>query len=123
MSTKRCSARNKLKKVVMKPIKVENSVQPLCYRCDWRASYHETGDGPRCECKDKGAVSSCYMYRPVRPLTMTPIKGEKRPILTGALFGGRACSLGKDESLILRFRKAKQGLTPYYGEIVDGGHH
>jgi len=63
---------------------------PLCYRCEYRAAYNETGHGPRCECQDVNtAVVSCYMYRPPRPLVISPNKGEDRPLHIGAAFSGR----------------------------------
>jgi hypothetical protein len=63
----------------------------LCFRCEHRARFFETGHGPRCECQAKNqAVGSCYMYRPVRPVVLAPNDGERRPILAGWAFAGRA---------------------------------
>ena len=55
--------------------------QGLCFRCEHRAVYYETGRAPRCECGDIDSCKfACYMYRPVCPVTTTPLdKGDKRP--------------------------------------------
>ena len=62
---------------------------PLCYRCEHRALYHETGEQPRMECGRPSAVWGCYMYQPVRPLAVLPNKGERRPIGGEWMIAGR----------------------------------
>jgi len=62
---------------------------PLCYRCEHRAIYLETGHAPRCECGGTGAVIGCYMYRPVKPVVTCPRSGDKRPQYRGWMFSGR----------------------------------
>ena len=53
----------------------------LCFRCEHRAHFHETGYGPRYECKQNGAVGACYMYRPVSPCVCKPLHpDDPRPI-------------------------------------------
>ena len=43
----------------------------LCFRCEWRAQFHENKRRPRCECGDiESSKYSCYMYKPVEPLTL-----------------------------------------------------
>lgn len=72
-----------------------DSQYPLCYRCEHRAKAHETGWGPRVECKDLGrAVVACYMYRPVTPVTLEPIEGEDRDILEAPMLAGRSRGIG-----------------------------
>jgi len=40
----------------------------LCYRCEHRASYLESGSAPRYECKqDSQSICVCYCYTPVKP--------------------------------------------------------
>ena len=53
----------------------------LCFRCEYRARFLETGEGPRYECKSKAdGVWSCYAYLPVSPYTTKPLdKKDKRP--------------------------------------------
>lgn len=54
----------------------------LCFRCEFRAQYHETGYGPRSECKNIfNGCWSCYMYRPVKPIALKGQEGDTRPLL------------------------------------------
>lgn len=63
----------------------------LCYRCEYRALFHETGNGPRCECQDpKSSVRSCYMYKPVKPVVLAPNEGDSRPMFAGAMISCRS---------------------------------
>jgi len=58
----------------------------LCWRCEWRARYHETGIGPRWECQTPSHASySCYMYRPVSPYIIKRAKHDRRPLTLNAL--------------------------------------
>jgi len=53
--------------------------RPLCYRCEHRARFHETGHGPRMECQNATTAScGCYMYRPVEPLILRAAESEKQ---------------------------------------------
>lgn len=62
---------------------------PLCHRCEHRAVFLEIASGPRWECQQTFPVCSCYMYRPVIPLVLQKVKGDRRPLLTGTLFSAR----------------------------------
>jgi len=71
------------------------SAQPLCYRCEHRAAYLETGEQPRSHCGQVDtAVISCYMYRPVKPVVLTPDKGDGRPLGAPAMIAARAEAVG-----------------------------
>jgi hypothetical protein len=59
---------------------MEDKIQGLCYRCEHRATFKETGYAPRSECKSEISVMGCYCYKPVKPLVIKPRKGDKRPI-------------------------------------------
>ena len=69
----------------------------LCFRCEHRASFLETGTAPRYECKNvKDAARICYNYNPVRPCTLkypnfSGKYGEinRRRIPRGGLAGAR----------------------------------
>jgi hypothetical protein len=65
--------------------------QGLCFRCEYRAKYLEEGIQPRCECGMANAsVISCYMYKPVCPVILTPLnKKDKRPRFVGAMLSSR----------------------------------
>ena len=55
--------------------------RPLCYRCEHRAQSLEGWPAPRAECGTREmAVSSCYMYRPVTPVLLRRVKGDRRPV-------------------------------------------
>ena len=74
----------------------------LCFRCEHRARYHETGIQPRLECGEAGkSKSACYMYAPVRPLIVKPIKGESRPLFGMHMLSGRmeAVSVADDSQV------------------------
>ena len=63
----------------------------LCYRCEHRIKYIESGYAPRCECKETNiAVSGCYMYSPVLPLMLFTDKNDDRSPLAGSLFSSRS---------------------------------
>jgi len=63
--------------------KIEEKSVGLCFRCEWRARYFETGSGPRMECGTTTRSSySCYMYTPVRPVVLVANEGDKRFPLT-----------------------------------------
>lgn len=53
----------------------------LCFRCEERAKFHETGHAPRYECGEiDKAVNGCYMFKPVKPIVIKPRKGDERPL-------------------------------------------
>lgn len=63
----------------------------LCFRCEHRANYLENGSQPRCECGDiKSSKYACYMYKPVRPVVLSPLnKEDKRPRFAGSFISKR----------------------------------
>lgn len=66
------------------------SIIGLCHRCEYRASFLDGGARPRYQCGDKGkTVIGCYMYLPVIPLVVSPLKGEKRPVFGPPMIAGR----------------------------------
>lgn len=71
------------------------STLQLCYRCEHRATYLQEGYAPRAECKSSDtAVSSCYMYQPVRPFIMQPNKGDDRPAVGPSMLTARSHAVG-----------------------------
>lgn len=66
----------------------------LCYRCEHRAAFHETGLRPRYECGAGGTVTSCYMYKPVKPVILKKTKGDKRPQFGPAMISARSQGVG-----------------------------
>ena len=80
----------------------------LCFRCEYRALFLETGYKPRLEC---GSVEDskyiCYMYKPVEPVVLEKSSSEKalekkygveRPI--GGMLGGRMQVSDKQEDFV-----------------------
>lgn len=67
----------------------------LCFRCEHRAKFLETGHGPRYEC---GVIENsnigCYMFMPCKPVIMTKNKGDKRPAHGGPMLGARMSAMG-----------------------------
>ena len=80
----------------------------LCYRCERRALFLENGSGPRFECKDvQHSVNSCYMFNPVKPISVKRLNTDPRPISLNML--GCRVNAGETDG---RFKL-------YYGYISD----
>ena len=75
--------------------KTEEKISGLCFRCEYRARYLETGSGPRCECGMTTRSSySCYIYTPVRPLSITANEKDRRFPLWPWMLSARCHSAG-----------------------------
>lgn len=89
-------------------------IRGLCFRCEFRALYLETGFGPRCECKDVQSSSySCYAFKPVMPLVVKPRTGDRRSLYGGMLLGGRMTPVARSE-MELHGKKVKHGYLAYW---------
>jgi len=88
-------------------------IKGLCYRCEYRASYHETGRHPRLECANNNSVISCYMYLPVKPLIVKRNKEDNRPLFPPAISARtQIVNLAKD--IECTYRKTKRGYLFYW---------
>lgn len=68
---------------------IKKNDRGLCFRCDYRADFLETGRTPRFECGViESAVCGCYMFLPVKPIVIKKRDGDPRPI-TLDYFSGR----------------------------------
>ena len=78
----------------------------LCFRCENRAIFLETGYHPRFECgMEKTASSSCYMFMPAKPIVVAPaVATEKRPIFGPWMIAGRVQSKGLVDVERIRLR-------------------
>jgi len=86
----------------------------LCFRCEHRARYLETGSGPRCECKsEKTAVCGCYMYTPVKPVVLAVNEGDTRPQFAGSMISARSHYVGIADGK-LALKKYKDGSAMYW---------
>lgn len=53
----------------------------LCFRCEYRAQYLENKRQPRFECgMVESAVGGCYMFKPVKPISIRSREGDNRPV-------------------------------------------
>ena len=78
----------------LKP-RIDVSGKALCYRCEWRAQWLESGHGPRMECQSRdSATGSCYMYRPVAPVIQQVNDGDDRSPFSGAMVSARSHAIG-----------------------------
>ena len=62
----------------------------LCYRCEYRAQYHECGYRPRLQCGDDCAVINCYMYKPVTPVVTAVDLDDPRPAYAAPVISARS---------------------------------
>jgi len=63
----------------------------LCYRCEHRARFLETGERPRYECGEVNQSKvGCYMYRPVSPCVVAADEGDDRELGGPAMCAARA---------------------------------
>lgn len=86
----------------------------LCWRCEYRATFHDIGFGPRYECsRVEMAVHSCYMYRPTKGLLLAPDKGDRRPHPGPAFIAARAHAVGVAEGEYVA-RKGRGGVAVYF---------
>ena len=88
----------------------------LCHRCEHRALNRENPNyQPRCECGDKGATYACYMYRPIVPVILTKVKGDKRAQFSGWAFSARSSAFKTPSDKVeLDLHKLKQGNILYW---------
>jgi len=63
----------------------------LCFRCEHRAQFNESGSRPRYECGvTKSCMIGCYMYKPVRPVVLTKEDDDTRPQFGAPMFSARS---------------------------------
>lgn len=87
----------------------------LCWRCEWRVGFHETGNQPRHECGQiERSIDSCYMFMPVKPIPVKKSYPDDRPISLSAL--GARVSFDKDVKykLALKGTKTVSGMVPHW---------
>jgi hypothetical protein len=63
----------------------------LCFRCEHRARFFESGSRPRYECGDTDmCVSGCYMYKPVCPVVLAKADGDERSQFDAPMISARS---------------------------------
>ena len=86
----------------------------LCYRCEYRAQYLETGHAPRYECSNiQSANYSCYMYQPVKPVIVEKNKNDNRPQFAG-LLSARSQLVEREPDLQLHLKEYEDGSMIYW---------
>ena|SRR3990167_5085315 len=88
----------------------------LCFRCEHRALNLETNGThrPRSECAPPGAVYSCYMYRPVRPVVQEILAGDPRPVGVNGFISARASGLRILSGELHMEKKGSRKFVLYY---------
>ena len=91
----------------------------LCYRCEHRAINKEDPDEhPRYECGTDDSVGSCYMYKPVKPVLLSPNKGDDRPVFAGSLISARMRRVEMPEDLMeLEGKEISEGKYVLYWRL------
>jgi hypothetical protein len=88
-------------------------MKSLCFRCEHRAFYLETGSGPRAECKrTENGIDDCYCYLPVKPCTIRRKTGDYRPMLLGML--GCRVERAEDVAMMVARDEHEGAVTPYW---------
>lgn len=89
-------------------------VYGLCYRCEHRAKFLETGVRPRYECGEpEKSKYACYMYRPVVPMMLAPEEDDKRPIVGPAFLTCRSEAV-KPADMQLIVSRHKDGFVMHW---------
>lgn len=86
----------------------------LCFRCEYRAQFLENDRRARYECGEiESSVFGCYMFKPVRPITIKPRNGDPRPLALG-LLSCRVERVEEDPDLILTSLINDEGILVYW---------
>lgn len=88
----------------------------LCWRCEWRARFFESGAQPRFECGQiDNAVIACYMYRPVAPVKLVKNDPEDpRPVFGPAMIASRVRIHGIAEGNYTLYVDDEGNMIPYW---------
>jgi lauroyl/myristoyl acyltransferase len=87
----------------------------LCFRCEIRAQFLEEGIQPRRECgMIECEISSCYMFKPVKPAILKKNENDERPQFGGAFISARSSFVKVPKDLELNIKKYKDGNMIYW---------
>ena len=106
----------KIREDDMKPIKLR-----LCFRCEHRARYQETGDAVRHECGNiNDGVCSCYSFRPMSPVILEKSNPHDTKIRFGPSFiAPREKIVGISNDFSLNVKWLDKGRAVLYLEDSD----
>jgi len=86
----------------------------LCFRCEYRARFLETKRQPRFECgMIESTVMGCYMFQPVKPISIKPRNGDNRPVTLNIL-SARVERVEEDIELKLEAKNGLNGTLIYW---------
>ena len=95
----------------------------LCFRCEHRAVFLEDSEKakdssiptPRYECRlINNSISSCYMFSPVKPLTIEKTEQEDPRGITLGILGARVTPSLKQPELVLASKVLKNKVLVYW---------
>lgn len=94
---------------------MKKEVTALCHRCEWRAQHRELGHAPRYECGTRGAVWSCYMYKPVCPIIIQKNDDDQRDMFAPYMVSARSHRVGlAEENMDIDVMKLDSGYVMYW---------
>lgn len=86
----------------------------LCFRCEYRAQFLESKRQPKYECGEvNSAVGGCYMFQPVKPISIKPKNGDGRPITLNIL-SARVERVEENVELKLEAKNGLNGTLIYW---------
>ena len=91
------------------------SIQGLCFRCEKRAKFLETGNRDRSQCGViESQLYSCYCYEPIKPILLE--KSDKSDIrdITLDIYSSRIKPAEKQPSLNMNLEMIDNGLLFYW---------
>ena len=91
----------------------------LCFRCDHRAIFLETGRRPRHECGEiEQCKYACYMHKPVKPVILRARGGDPRPQFGPAAISARSEYAGEPD-MELNVMTVEGGAVLYWDVVRD----
>lgn len=86
----------------------------LCFRCEYRAQFLESERQPRFECgMIESSVMGCYMFQPVKPISIKPRNGDNRPVILNIL-SARVERVEEEIELKLEAKNGLNGILIYW---------
>jgi len=94
----------------------KHNPQGLCFRCEHRAEFLETGNRPRYECGDPTMnCLGCYMYLPVKPVVLEKLDpNDPRPQFSAPFISARSKFVAIAKNLSLSRYVHGEESTPYW---------
>ena len=95
---------------------INGETMSLCYRCEYRAQFLETGNRPRYECGEiEKSKHGCYMYRPIKPVVLQRDMDDERPQFGPWFFSSHSYFVRIADEMKLNIKQTEEGSTIYWG--------